>query len=460
MKHKDKCKSKGLTAAQIIALGFLLAIIIGTFLLALPISSASGEPTPIEDALFTSTTSVCVTGLTVVNTFENWSFFGQFVILSLIQFGGLGVITVVTAMLLIAGKKVTLKDRLLIQESYNLDTLSGLVKLTRKILLGTFFVEGLGVICYSFQFIPEFGLKRGLWISVFTAISAFCNAGMDVIGGTSLMKYADNVWINIVTAALIILGGLGFVVWWDTIRVIKMVIKKEIRPKAIFTRLSLHSKAVFVTSGILLVVGTVLVLVLEYNNPRTIGNLPFGEKILTSFFQSVTDRTAGFYTIPQEGLRDSTSLINIVLMFIGGSPVGTAGGVKTVTFALMALSVVSIIKGEKHTSVFKRKIPTETIRKAKAVTGVSLTMALLSIFLMCIVMKADFMTIIYEVVSAIGTVGLSKNFTGFLNLPAKLIITATMFMGRVGPITMAIALKIKNNKKSLAQFPEENVMIG
>ena len=311
-------RKKSLTTTQIIAFGFLLTIITGTMLLMLPISSKSGEWTNIVDSLFTATTSVCVTGLTTVSTLDHWNLFGHFVILVLIQFGGLGVVTFATAVLLILGKRITLKERMLLQEAYNLDTLQGLVKLTKKIMKGTFIVEGIGTILYCIQLIPEFGVIDGFQKSLFLAVSAFSNAGMDLIGNSSLQPYVGNVLINVVTMALIILGGLGFPVWWDCIRMVRYRRKNKVSFREFLRKFELHSKVVFTMTGILVFGGFLLILLYEWNNPNTLGSFPWWKKGLAAMFQSVTLRTAGFFTIPQGKFYDASSLLFLLFMFIGG----------------------------------------------------------------------------------------------------------------------------------------------
>ena len=299
-------RKKTLTTTQIIAYGFLITIIVGALLLMLPIASKSGEWTNFIDALFTATTSVCVTGLTTVSTLEHWNLFGHFIIVVLIQFGGLGVVTFATAMLLILGKRITLKERMLIQDAYNLDTLKGLVKLTKKIMKGTFIVEGIGALLYCFQLIPEFGIIDGFQKSIFLSVSAFSNAGMDLIGNNSLQPYCGNVLINVVTMALIILGGLGFPVWWDCIRMAQYRKKHKISLRELVRKFELHSKIVFTVTGMLIIGGFLLILLIEWNNPDTLGNMPWWKKGLAAMFQSVTLRTAGFFTIPQDAFQDAS----------------------------------------------------------------------------------------------------------------------------------------------------------
>ncbi|MDO4556028.1 MAG: TrkH family potassium uptake protein [Lachnospiraceae bacterium] len=457
-KMKKRKREFGITTTQMIACGFMVVILIGALLLTLPCMTKSGQWTSFVDALFMSTTSVCVTGLSLVNVFEYWSFLGQVVILVLIQIGGIGVVSMTILFFMLIGKKVTLKNRLLIQESYNMNSLAGLVRTTKNILKGIAVVETAGALLYCIQFVPQFGPGRGIWISVFNSVSAFCNAGIDVLGGDSLAQYYGNPLINMVTMLLIILGGIGFFVWWDTIHVVKKWRKTGI--KNCFWKLNLHSKMVITITFFLIFGGAFAIFLLEYSNPETIGHMTFLEKIQASLFQSVTTRTAGFSTINQAELRESTSLISMILMFIGGSPVGTAGGVKTMTIALIAASTMSVVKGEKEVVVFRRAIPKETVRKAIAVFFISCTALVVMVVLMSLVQDAPLHTIVYEVVSALATVGLSKNFTASLNLLGKIIIIVCMYIGRIGPISMLIAFRIRSKQNIKIHFPEEEVIVG
>lgn len=457
---KSKKRKLSLSTTQIIALGFLSAIVVGALLLMLPISSADGTATPFIDSLFTSTTSVCVTGLVVVNTFEHWSNFGQAVILMLIQCGGLGIVTFTTFFMLLLRRKVTLKDRLLLQDAYNLNTLTGLVKFTRNVLLGTLLIESIGAFFYAFTFVPEFGLAKGLWISVFNSVSAFCNAGIDIIGPNSLAPYVNNPNVNIVTICLIVLGGLGFIVWWDVLRVIKSIHNKTTPVNAFFNRLTLHSKIVLTTTFCLIFGGALLIYILEHNNPGTIGNLSLGNQAMASVFESVTTRTAGFLTFSQKNMRDTTALICIVLMFIGGSPVGTAGGVKTSTVALIVIAAMSAIKGNEYGTAYKRRLPNRTMRKALAVTLISIMVVFIAIILVSTYSGGDFIDVAFETASAVATAGLSRDFTSTLNFAGKAIIIACMYLGRIGPITLAIIFSFKQSKYGFATFPREDITVG
>lgn len=447
-----------LSGTQMIALGFLGVILAGALLLTLPCMNREGIWTPFVDALFMSTTSVCVTGLTLVNVYEYWNIFGQIVILLLIQIGGIGVVAMSILFMMIFRKKVSLKNRMLIQESYNASSLRGLVNLTRRILKGIVLVEGVGALFYAFSFVPDFGFFRGLWISIFMSVSAFCNAGMDILGGDSLVAYAGNPLINIVTMALIVLGGIGFFVWWDVIRVVKKWRKMGI--KQCFWKLNLHSKVVITATAVLIFGGAAAIFILEYTNPATLGAMTFAEKIQTALFQSVTTRTAGFYTINQSNLRETSALLSVILMFIGGSPAGTAGGVKTMTVILLAATTISVVKGEKETVMFRRSVPAETVRKALAVFSISCTALVFMTVLMTIVQDAPLLTVLYEVTSALATVGLSMNFSSSLNFFGKLIIIFCMYIGRIGPISMVIAFRMKGRRKDKLTYAHEDVIVG
>ncbi len=456
----EKKRGWHFTSTQMIVMGFFGIIVLGTLLLMLPVSSSSGEPTGFIDALFTATTSVCVTGLVVVDTYSHWSLFGQVVILLLIQCGGLGIVSIIAALMVVVGKRVSLKERMILEDAFNLDRLSGVVKFLCRVCKGTFLVEGIGILCYCMVFVPKYGL-RGVWISVFNGVSAFCNAGMDVIGADSLSQYATHPWINLVTMLLIILGGLGFIVWWDVVRVFRLKKEGEIEFRQMFQKLSLHSKIVLTVTGTLILGGALCIFATEYNNPDTIGGMSLGNKLMCCLFQSVTLRTAGFLTFSQKALRNSTAVVCIAMMFIGGSPVGTAGGIKTTTMAIVVFVTLSTIKGEEGVNVFRRRIPTKTVKKALSVFAISLAVLIVGIVLLSVVMPdAEFMDVAYEMVSAIGTVGLSRNFTAKLNVLGKLLVIIYMFFGRVGPISMAIAFHLKNQDKSLATFPKENVTVG
>ena len=445
-----------LSTTHIILLSFFIAVLLGAVLLSLPISSAKGECTPFVDALFTSTTATCVTGLVVVPTFSAWSTFGHIVILCLIQIGGLGVITVVSILAMMFHRKMGLSDRLLLQDAFNLNTLSGLSQFVKKVVLGTFLVESIGALLYMTVFVPEFGLK-GIWISAFTAISAFCNAGIDIIASDSLAGYVHNPIINLTTCLLIFFSGIGYIVWWDVIRVLKLRKKRKLK---ILKALTLHSKIALATTLILLFGGALCIFLFEYNNPQTMKDFTLYQKIQASFFQSVTTRTAGFFTVPQENFSNGSALVSVLLMFIGGSPVGTAGGVKTVTIAVVAMAAIATIKNKKDVTMFNRTLSKEAVSKAVAVICTSFFIMFMSTLLLSAVTDANFLDILYETVSATATVGLTRNLTASLNTIGKFVIIATMYFGRVGPISLAVALNLKKQNPNIIKNPVEDISVG
>lgn len=453
MRIRDTLK---LTTTQMILLSFLVAISAGSFLLSLPISAADGRAVPYIDALFTATTATCVTGLVTLPTVSTWSTFGQVVILCLIQIGGLGIITIVSALMILFHKKMGIGDRLLLQDAFNLNSLSGIVRFVKKVMLGTFVVEGIGALLYMMVFVPEFGPK-GIWISVFTAISAFCNAGIDIIADNSLCNYATNPMVNFTTCLLVILGGIGYIVWWDVMRV---TTTSPHHRRKWFRNLTLHSKIAITTTIILLLGGAVVLFLLEYNNPLTIQGMSLFDKMQVSFFQSVTTRTAGFATVPQENLTNASALFCLLLMFIGGSPVGTAGGIKTVTIAVLAVSALATIQGKEEVSLFHRSISKQAINKAVAVTAMSFTILSLSTLLLSAVTERNALDILYETVSATATVGLTRDLTPHLNDAGKVVIIGTMYLGRVGPISLALALNSKKKRINSIKNPTEEISVG
>ncbi len=444
------------STTHIILLSFFLMVLLGGVLLSLPISSATGQWTPFVDALFTSTTATCVTGLVVVPTFSAWSTFGHIVILFLIQVGGLGVITVLAVISMMLHRKMGLSDRLLLQDAFNLNTLSGLSQFVKKVVLGTFLVEGAGALLYMTVFVPEYGLK-GIWLSVFTAISAFCNAGIDIIAPDSLAGYVHNPIINLTTCLLIFFSGIGYIVWWDVIRVLKA---KKSKKQKLFKALTLHSKIALVTTFVLIFGGALCIFLFEYNNPQTMKEFTLYQKIQASFFQSVTTRTAGFFTIPQENLSNGSALVSVLLMFIGGSPVGTAGGIKTVTITIVIAAAVSAIKNKNDVTLFNRALSKQAVSKAVAVICTSFFIMFTSTLLLSAVTEASFIDILYETVSATATVGLTRNLTASLNTFGKLIIIATMYFGRVGPISLAVALNLKKQNQNIIKNPVEDISVG
>jgi trk system potassium uptake protein TrkH len=430
-------------------------------LLYLPVASAPGMHTSFIDALFTATTSVCVTGLTTVSTAGNWSVFGKLVILLLIQLGGFGIITMSAIVIMVVGKRITLNERNRIRESYNLDSMSGLARLIRKIVAGTLLVEGIGMILYCFAFIPRFGVVKGIGASVFNSVSAFCNAGMDIMGDTSLAAYAKSPLVNFTTIGLIVMGGLGYMVWWDILHIWKRIAQKEIVWKKSWRYLNLNSKLVLSSTAILLAGGTAVIFLFENHNPGTMGDFNTGQTLMASFFQSVTCRTAGFFTIAQDQLRDASAMVCMLLMFIGGSPMGTAGGVKTTTIWVLVLTAATFLRGKKETEVFRRKVSDTYIRTALIVVLVSFSALFISTIGVTLVTNAPFLDIMYEMTSAVGTVGLSRGLTPNLSAAGKFIVILTMYVGRIGPVTLATAVTIQARRQtSNIHLPEEKILIG
>ena len=448
-------KRFSLSTTHLIMLSFLCVIAVGTLLLWLPISTKSGESVSLVDALFTATTATCVTGLVTLSTHATWSIFGQIVILLLIQIGGLGLITIMGAFSLLLRRKMGLGDRLLLRDAFNLNTLWEIGPFVRRVVLGTLSIEGIGALLYMLVFVPEYGW-RGIWLSVFTAVSAFCNAGIDLFGDVSLSAYATNPLVNAVTMTLIVTGGLGFVVWWDVLQVFSLIGKRK-RP---LSYLTLQSKIVLVSTAALLLAGGAAFLAFEWNNPATLGGHSLPNKLQMALFQSVTTRTAGFFTVPQEALTTPSALLALLLMFVGGSPVGTAGGIKTVTFAVLIAKAASAIRGRDRVSTFGRTIKDEAIGKAVAVCTTSFSIMALATLGLALVSDASAIDILYETVSATATVGLTRALTPTLSTVGKLIVIATMYLGRVGPISLAVAFTVGTNTQNLIENPTEDISVG
>jgi potassium uptake protein, TrkH family len=450
IKHLMHQSIRTLHPPRILVIGFALTILVGALLLNLPFASQSGQSVGFVNSLFISTSAVCVTGLVVVDTATQWTYFGQGVILLLIQIGGLGFMTMGTLFALILGRKITLKERLIIQESLNQFNISGLVKLTQYILMMTFTIEGIGALILSTRFIPMYGIGKGTWFSIFHSISAFCNAGFDLVGNyRSLTPFVKDPTISLTIAFLIILGGLGFVV------ILELFQKRQ------FKKFSLHAKIVLSMTASLLSIGFILFLVLEYKNTETLGQLNFVQKNVAAFFQSVTPRTAGFNTIPIDKLNVASVFLTIVLMFIGGASGGTAGGVKITTVGVLISSMHSIISGKSDVEAFRRRIPRTIIDKSTTIVGLSLLLVIITTMVLSISeVNHGFIELFFETVSAFGTVGLSMGITPTLTVVGKLIITMLMFFGRVGPLTIFMALSSMNKQRPKFRYPEEKLIVG
>lgn len=463
--HK-RTKKVRFDTMKLISAGFFGAIILGAILLYMPFSNQ--EPIRFLDALFTSTTAICVTGLVTIVPATQFTIIGKIILLLLIQIGGLGIIAIVTSFFLLLRKKISLSNRMILSDSYSGSGPGGVVKFVKGALLGTFFVEGIGMVIYAFAFIPKFGVIKGLWFSLFHSISAFCNAGIDIIGGTSLNEFVTSPIVSINTMILIIVGGIGFTVWFDLIfngkRIVRTVKEGKERLRWWhFTRLQLHTKLAITTTLILLILGTVLIFAIEYNNPETMGHLSLPDKVLASSFQSVTTRTAGYTTVSQEGLHNATKLLGVILMLIGGSPGGTAGGIKTTTFAMVIITAISFIRGGNETECFKRKISKENFRTGFTVVVLALFVYLTGT-LAIVVIESDAIPVIdimYETASAVGTVGLTAGLTPQLDDLSQVILIIMMYLGRIGPLTFALVFGgMVHTKENVRELPERRIIVG
>ncbi len=446
-----------LRPAQILALGFGSIILIGTLLLTLPASVTTHAPLTFLQALFTATSAVCVTGLSIIEIGLVLSPFGQMVLLILIQLGGIGVMTAASMIYMVMGRKISLRSRLLIRDSLSEDNLQGVVRMTRNVMIVTITCETVGALLLAIRFIPMLGVGKGIYFSVFHSISAFCNAGFDVFGnGNSLVNYANDPIICITVMLLIIFGGLGFFV------VVELYKKTKLGKKY---HLSLNAKIVIIVTSILIFAGFGLFLAIEAQNPKTLGNpnMPWGEKILNAFFQSVTPRTAGFATIPQQDLLPASKTLTTIYMFIGASPVGTGGGVKTTTLAILILFVLSIVRGKQDVELMKRRINHHTILRAIAFFTLAVAFVCTIITVMVIIEHGIIPTgdIVFETVSAFGTVGLSTGVTATLADASKVLLIITMFAGRVGLLTLSFALANRiSTASSKIRYPEGKIIIG
>lgn len=434
--------------ARLFFIAYLVAILFGAFLLSMPFSSSEGVFTNYIDTVFTATSAICVTGLVTLVTASYWSIWGKIIIISLIQLGGLGVVTAFGAIGLIINKRFSVRERMIIAEEKNSSSLQGMIKLIKFVLLATFTIEGIGAILLSFTFIPDYGIKKGIMYSIYHAISAFCNAGFDIIGPDSLIPYQENTNVILVISLLIIFGGLGFVVY------------KDILNRNKNNRLKLHTKLVLISTFLLLFVPTIIFVLIEWNNPETIGNLSIKGKFLSAFFQSVTTRTAGFFSIQQGQIRDGSFLLTNFLMFIGGAPAGTAGGFKITTFLALIFAMLSNIFKSKDVTVFRRRISKDIVEKSLSILMVSFIWIITVTFILTItdpLLKVG--DLFYEVISAYGTVGLTRGITPSLSSIGKILVAFTMLFGKIGPIAMVYTFS-KNRPIKKFREAEENILVG
>ena len=439
---------------RILALGFLIVILIGGLLLMLPVCASGGRSIGMLSALFTATSSVCVTGLSIIDVGKDLSLAGQIVQLALIQVGGLGFMAFATLIMSALGRKMSLKSRLLLRDSMNQSTLQGMVHLSLVFFLMAIVIETIGALLLMIRLVPLYGAK-GVWYSFFTAVSAFCNAGFDLFAsGNSITHLAEEGYLLLVLALLIVLGGLGF-----------GVILECLHHRFHWKAFSLHAKIVLSATGILLVLGTLATLALEWTNPATLGALSAGDKLMNGLFQSVTLRTAGFAALDQALLTDSSKLVGIPFMFIGASSASTGGGVKTTTAAMLLLVVISVIRGRERISLFGREISADTVRRAVTITLIGLTMTIISACAISVIDSGkgfDMLDILFETTSAFSTTGLSSIGTGNLSHASQWLLIPLMYLGRVGPLTLALALSrtMERGLSAKVHYPEEKIMIG
>lgn len=440
MKHKVI----RLSPPQLLVVTFLFFIIVGMGLLKLPF--ATTESITWLDALFTTTSAMTVTGLAVVDTGGAFTLFGEVVIMSLIQIGGLGIMSFAVLIFMMLGKKIGFKERLLLQQALNQTSVGGVIKLVKYLFIFSFLVEGFAVLLLASEWVPEFGWRRGLYVSIFHSISAFNNAGFS-LWSDSLMGYVGNPIVNITISFLFILGGIGFTVLVDLWK------SKTIR------KLSLHTKIMIVGTFVINVFAFMMIFILEYNNPNTLAQLPFLDKLFASYFQAVTPRTAGFNTLDYGSMERSTLLFTILLMFIGAGSASTGGGIKLTTFVVISLSVFAFLKEKREIRVFRRTIDQNYIFKALAVSMISVLLVFTALFFLDMTEKnASFLSILFEVVSAFGTVGLSMGITGSLTAIGKWIIIIVMFVGKLGPLTLAFSLSRPDKEK--IRYPKEDILTG
>lgn len=450
--RKKQMKNRSLSPTRIIALTFAAIILIGALLLTLPAASRDGVSCGFRPALFTATSATCVTGLVMYDTWTQWSGFGQIVILSMIEIGGLGFMSAASLVVFMLRRKIGLRQRMLMAQALSVDDMQSVVKLQKWVLAGSLSMQACGALILFLRFLPEFGVVRSLTWGVFHAVSAFCNAGFDIFGsidpGKSLEVFNQDPVVCITLMALVTLGGLGFFVWEEIARVRS------------FKKFSVYTKLVLLTTAVLIVGGAVLIMILEWNNPDTIGSMPLGGKILNSFFQSVTLRTAGFASFDQAGLTESGKAVSVLLMLIGGSSGSTAGGMKTVTVMVLFLFIGARLRGKSTVTVFKRSILPEKVLDAMTIVLTMLGLSVFGALLICVTSPVSFINALFEAVSALATVGLTAGVTTVLSIPAQFLIILFMYFGRVGVLTLSLGFLMGDRAKDRFQYAHTNLLIG
>lgn len=440
---KIKTRAIHLSPSQLLILVFFTAILLGTCLLKLPI--ASYHYVRWIDALFTATSAMTVTGLSTIDSAKEYTLFGQFVIITLIQLGGLGIVSFALLIFIMLGKKIGLKERILIQQSLNQTSLGGVIKLVRNLFLFSFMIEFIAMLFLSIRWIPEYGFWKGVFYSFFHSISAFNNAGF-ALWSDNLIRYVGDPIVNIGITGLIILGGIGFTVMSD------ICYKKS------FRKLSLHSKIMIIGTIVTNLLAMAFIFFLEYHNPHTLGHLSTPNKLWASYFQAVTTRTAGFETMDLNDLKEPTALLFLLLMFVGAGSASTGGGIKLTTFIVIVISVITFIKGKQEIVLAKRTIATSILLKSLAIFSIALLAIFLAVFVLCITEKAPFLKVLFEVISAFGTVGLTMGLTTKITMIGKLIIVMMMFIGKLGPLTLAVS--IAKSEQASIRYPHEDILTG
>lgn len=443
---------KAMHPAKLIALVFAAIILLGAVLLMLPFSSRSGISCGFVPALFTATSATCVTGLSLFDTYTQWSGFGQIIILVLIQLGGLGFMSIASLLIFMLGRRVGLKERMVIAQALSVNDLDAAVRLQKTVLVGSFAIEAVGAVVLMLRFLPQVGFPQALKWGVFHSVSAFCNAGFDIFGavepGSSLITFQSDPVVLLTISALIIIGGLGFLVWQEMISC------------RMWKRCSVYAKLVMIATATLLAGGTVAFLALEWNNPQTLGPMTWWDKLLNGFFQSVTTRTAGFASFDQAGLSDGGKGISMMLMLIGGSSGSTAGGVKTVTAMVLMLFLWSRLRGKNTVTVFRRTIPAEQVLDAMTLMGIMVALAVFGAVFISSTSSIGFTDSLYETVSALATVGLTAGSTGKLSLAGQLLIILYMYFGRVGVLTLSMGFLLSDRAAERIRYAQTNLLIG
>lgn len=441
-----------LSPTQVIALVFVLLILLGAVLLCLPAASRSGESCGFMTALFTTTSATCVTGLVLVDTWSQWSGFGQGVILMLIELGGLGFMSAASLVIFLLRRKVGLRQRMLMAQALSLNEIAGVVRLQKWVLFGSLGIQLTGALVLFLRFFPEYGVSRGLWWGIFHAVSAFCNAGFDIVGGVApdgnMILFQDDPVVLITLMTLVVLGGLGFFVW------------QEIASVRSFRKFSVYTKLVLLTTLVLIVGGTLLICLLEWNNPGTLGDMPVWQKLLNAFFQSVTVRTAGFMSVDQAELTEAGKAVSAFLMLIGGSSGSTAGGIKTVTFLVLLLFVITRARGRTVVQAFRRTVPGDKVMDAMTIAAILVGLSIFGAVFISATCPVSFMDALFEAVSALATVGLSAGVTGQLTLPARILIILYMYFGRVGVLTLSLGFLMGDRARERLRYADTNLLIG